>query len=90
MFTVTNAIYDWIPTNGMTSLTFSSQDGTRTNTFFQMSRDSFIEMQQATADVRPGLTHAHFVVGDLSATLARLRQAGLSSSTSVSRILSPT
>ena len=56
---------------------FSSPDGTRTNTFFQMSRDSFLEMQQATADVRPGLTHAHFVVDDLSATLARLRQAGL-------------
>jgi catechol 2,3-dioxygenase-like lactoylglutathione lyase family enzyme len=56
---------------------FSSQDGTRTNTFFQMSRDSFLEMQQATADVRPGLTHAHFVVDDLNATLARLRQAGL-------------
>jgi len=56
---------------------FSSQDGTRTNTFFQMSRDSFLEMQQATADVRPGLTHAHFVVDDLSATLAMLRQAGL-------------
>src|SRR6185295_16747671 len=57
---------------------FSSQDGTRTNTFFQMSRDSFLEMQQATSDVRPGLTHAHFVVDDLSAALARLRQAGLS------------
>ena len=56
---------------------FSSADGTRTNTFFQMSRDSFIEMQQATADVRPGLTHAHFVVDDLNATLARLREAGL-------------
>jgi catechol 2,3-dioxygenase-like lactoylglutathione lyase family enzyme len=56
---------------------FSSPDGTRTNTFFQMSRDSFLEMQQATADVRPGLTHAHFVVDDLTATLARLRQAGL-------------
>ena len=56
---------------------FSSQDGTRTNTFFQMSRDSFLEMQQATADVRPGLTHAHFVVDDLNATLARLRQAWL-------------
>src|SRR6185503_3566434 len=56
---------------------FSSPDGTRTNTFFQMSRNSFLEMQQATADVRPGLTHAHFVVDDLTATLARLRQAGL-------------
>jgi len=42
-----------------------------------MGRDSFIEMQAATADVRPGLTHAHFVVDDLTATLARLRQAGL-------------
>jgi catechol 2,3-dioxygenase-like lactoylglutathione lyase family enzyme len=56
---------------------FSSPDGMRTNTFFQMSRDSFLEMQQATADVPPGLTHAHFVVDDLSATLVRLRQAGL-------------
>jgi catechol 2,3-dioxygenase-like lactoylglutathione lyase family enzyme len=56
---------------------FSSQDGTRTNTFFQMSRDTFLEMQQATAEVPAGLTHAHFVVDDLSATLARLRQAGL-------------
>jgi catechol 2,3-dioxygenase-like lactoylglutathione lyase family enzyme len=56
---------------------FASPDGTRTNTFFQMSRTTFLEMQQATADVRPGLTHAHFVVDDLSATLARLHQAGL-------------
>ena len=35
---------------------FSNQDRTRTNTFFQIGRDSFLEMQQATADVRPGLT----------------------------------
>jgi len=56
---------------------FSSQDGTRTNTFFQMSRDTFLEMQQATADAPPGLTHAHFVVDDLNTTLARLRQAGV-------------
>jgi len=56
---------------------FSSPDGKRTNTFFQIGRDSFLEMQQATADVRPGLTHAHFVVDDLNATLTRLRQAWL-------------
>ena len=56
---------------------FSSADGTRTNTFYQMSRNTFLEMQPATADVRPGLTHAHFAVDDLTATLARLRQAGL-------------
>ena len=57
---------------------FSSADGARTNMFFQMGRDSFIEMQQATAEVQPGLTHVHFAVDDLTATLARLRQAGLS------------
>ena len=56
---------------------FSSADGTRTNLFFQMGRNSFIEMQAAGGDVKPGLTHAHFVVDDLSATLAKLRQAGL-------------
>jgi catechol 2,3-dioxygenase-like lactoylglutathione lyase family enzyme len=56
---------------------FSSPDGTRTNTFFQMSRDTFLEMQQATVDVRAGLTHAHFVVDVLGASIARLRQAGL-------------
>ena len=56
---------------------FSSQDGLRTNTFFQMSRDTFLEMQQATADVPAGITHVHFEVDDLTATLARLRQAGL-------------
>ena len=56
---------------------FSSPDGTRTNMFFQMGRDSFLEMQAATAEVRPGLTHAHLVVDDLRATLARLRQAGV-------------
>jgi catechol 2,3-dioxygenase-like lactoylglutathione lyase family enzyme len=56
---------------------FSSADGKRTNLFFQTGRDSFMEMQQATADVPPGLNHVHFVVDDLTATLARLRQAGL-------------
>jgi hypothetical protein len=56
---------------------FSSADGTRTNLFFQMGRNSFIEMQVAGGDVKPGLTHAHFVVDDLTATLAKLRQAGL-------------
>jgi catechol 2,3-dioxygenase-like lactoylglutathione lyase family enzyme len=56
---------------------FSNSDRTRTNTFFQIGRDSFLEMQQATADVPPGLTHAHFVVDDLDGTLARLRQAWL-------------
>jgi catechol 2,3-dioxygenase-like lactoylglutathione lyase family enzyme len=59
------------------AFTFSSADGKRTTTYYQMSRDTFLEMQSATADVSPGLTHVHMVTDDLSATIARLRQAGL-------------
>jgi catechol 2,3-dioxygenase-like lactoylglutathione lyase family enzyme len=56
---------------------FSSPDGTRTNLFFQMGRNSFIEMGPAGGDAKPGLSHAHFMVDDVAATLAKLRQAGL-------------
>ena len=59
---------------------FSNQDGTRTNTFFQMSRNTFLEMQQATADVRPGLTHAHFVVDNLSTIAREAAPGGLADS----------
>ena len=58
---------------------FSSADGQRTTTYYQISRDSFLEMQSATADVPPGITHVHIQVEDLNATIARLRQAGLAS-----------
>ena len=56
---------------------FSSPDGKRTTTYYQMSRDTFLEMQSATADAPPGLTHVHIVIDDLKATTARLGQAGL-------------
>ena len=56
---------------------FSSPDGKRTTTYYQMSRDTFLEMQPVTADALPGLTHVHMVTDDLTATIARLRQAGL-------------
>jgi catechol 2,3-dioxygenase-like lactoylglutathione lyase family enzyme len=58
---------------------FSSPDGHRTTTYYQISRYTFLEMQSATADVPPGLTHVHIVTEDLNATIARLRQAGLAS-----------
>jgi catechol 2,3-dioxygenase-like lactoylglutathione lyase family enzyme len=58
---------------------FSSPDGQRTTTYYQISRDTFLEMQSATADVPPGLTHVHIQTEDLNATIARLRQAGLAS-----------
>src|SRR2546428_174850 len=59
------------------AFTFSSADGKRTTTYYQMSRDTYLEMQSATPDVHPGLTHVHLVTDDLNAAIARLRQAGL-------------
>jgi catechol 2,3-dioxygenase-like lactoylglutathione lyase family enzyme len=56
---------------------FTSPDGQRTTTYYQLSRDTFLEMQPATADVRPSFTHVHLVVDDLRGTLARLQQAGI-------------
>jgi len=58
---------------------FSSPDGQRTTTYYQISRETFLEMQSAAADVPPGLTHVHILIQDLNATIARLRQAGLAS-----------
>ncbi|MDP8991415.1 MAG: VOC family protein [Acidobacteriota bacterium] len=54
---------------------FSSPDGKRTTKYYQVSRDTFLEMQ--IADGAPGLTHVHILVDDVDATIARLRQAGL-------------
>ena len=59
------------------AFTFPSADGKRTTTYYQTSRETFLEMQSATADVRPGLTHVHLLTDDLNATIARLRKAGL-------------
>jgi len=58
---------------------FSSPDGKRTTTYYQISRDTFLEMQPVTADAVPGLTHVHMLTEDLNAMIARLRQAGLAS-----------
>ena len=58
---------------------FSSPDGQRTTTYYQISRDTFLEMQPVTATVPPGLTHVHIVIDDLNATIARLQKAGLAS-----------
>ena len=58
---------------------FSSPDGQRTTTYYQISRDTFLEMQPVAADGAPGLTHVHIQTEDLNAMIARLRQAGLAS-----------
>jgi catechol 2,3-dioxygenase-like lactoylglutathione lyase family enzyme len=56
---------------------FSSPDGQRTTTYYQISRDTFLEMQPVTADAAPGITHVHILTEDLNAMIARLRKAGL-------------
>jgi catechol 2,3-dioxygenase-like lactoylglutathione lyase family enzyme len=58
---------------------FSSPDGQRTTTYYQISRDTFLEMQPATADASPGITHVHMLTDDVDAAVARLRQSGLGS-----------
>ena len=63
------------------AFTFSTPDGSRTTTYYQTSRDTFLEMQAAFGDVQPGVTHAHLLTDDLSGTIARLRQAGLPAAT---------
>lgn len=57
---------------------FTTPDG-RATTYYQLSRDTFLEMQPATAEVRPSFTHVHLVVNDLAAALARLKGAGIPS-----------
>jgi len=56
---------------------FSNQDGTRTTTYYQLSRESFLEMQPVMEGAAPGFTHIHLVVDDVTAAVARYRQAGL-------------
>jgi len=54
-----------------------SPDGKRTTTYYQMGRDSFLEMQLATPDMPEGLSHIHLLTEDLNGTVAKLRQAGM-------------
>ena len=54
-----------------------SPNGKTTNTYFQVSRDTFLELQEATANNPPGLTHIHMHTDDVDAIVARLRKAGI-------------
>jgi catechol 2,3-dioxygenase-like lactoylglutathione lyase family enzyme len=54
-----------------------SPNGKAHNTYFQVSRDTFLELQQASANNPPGLTHIHMHTGDVDALVARLRKAGI-------------
>src|SRR3984893_18965514 len=75
-----------------------SPNGKTHNTYFQVSRDTFLELQEATANNPPGLTHIHMRTEDVDAIVARLRKAGIAPCTATltkgcitdSRIAQPT
>jgi catechol 2,3-dioxygenase-like lactoylglutathione lyase family enzyme len=58
---------------------FTSPDGQRTTKYYQISRDSFLEMQPVTPTTRAGITHVHILTNDLTALIAKLKKAGLAS-----------
>ena len=51
-------------------------DGSPLLTYLHVSRDTFLEVQPATASLPPGLTHFAVEYGDLKAAVARMRQQG--------------
>jgi len=53
-----------------------SPDGKPTTTFLQVSRDTFLEMAPASANLPAGLTHIGILTDDANATVTQLRQAG--------------
>jgi len=51
-------------------------DGRPLLTYLHINRDTFLEVQPATAALPPGLTHFAVEFGDLKAAVARMRQQG--------------
>ena len=58
------------------AFTFRDNRG-RPLSYLQISRETFLELQQATADRPPGFIHIGLEVGDLRAAVAQFRQSGL-------------
>jgi catechol 2,3-dioxygenase-like lactoylglutathione lyase family enzyme len=67
---------------------FPSPDGKPTTTYFQVNRDTFLEMAPATADQPPGITHIGIETENIQTTIARIRQAG--GTVADSRVSGPT
>jgi catechol 2,3-dioxygenase-like lactoylglutathione lyase family enzyme len=51
-------------------------DGSPLLTYLHINRDTFLELQPASAALPPGLTHFAVEFGDLNAAVARMRQQG--------------
>jgi catechol 2,3-dioxygenase-like lactoylglutathione lyase family enzyme len=57
--------------------TVKNDQGQPTLSYIQVSRDTFIELQPANANRRPGLNHFGLHVADLKATVAALKSRGV-------------
>jgi len=55
---------------------FPSPDGKPTTTYFQINRDTFLEMAPASATVPAGITHIGIESPNVKSTITQLRQAG--------------
>ncbi len=53
-----------------------SPDGKPTTTYFQINKDTFLEMAPASAQVPAGVTHMGIETSDIKSTIAQLRAAG--------------
>ncbi len=53
-----------------------SPDGKPTTTFLQISRDTFLEMAPASANLPAGITHIGILTDDANASVTQLRQKG--------------
>ena len=53
-----------------------SADGKPTTTYFQISKDTFLEMAPASAQVPAGVTHMGIETADIKSTIMQLRDAG--------------
>lgn len=54
-----------------------SPDGKPTTTYFQISKDTFLEMAPATDKVPAGFTHMGIETSDIKGTIAQLRATGV-------------
>ena len=54
----------------------TSPDGKPTTNFLQISRDTFLEMAPATANLPAGITHIGVLTDDANSSVTQLRQAG--------------
>jgi catechol 2,3-dioxygenase-like lactoylglutathione lyase family enzyme len=59
------------------AFTVRDENGRPTMAYVQVNRNTFIELQQANANRRPGLNHFGLHVENLRATVATLKQRGV-------------